>query len=507
MSQNLRELFILIKSMTQNQKRSFTIQCNIIKPNSNLLALFNALKKFEEYDEEKIIQYLLKNGKHKLVDNLASETTVLFNFVLKVLRFITDEKNISYKLENTFREIIILQERGLFGKAQRRMKKLKSDANLYDQKELLSKIYKHECRTKRDANGPNYLDFLEETYKKQHEIGEAKQLEDKLSYFYNQMFYIIRNISILKKSETKEQLAEVETALNKIDIEQYNYFNTKMYYLSSMTIIHHLKSDKKAVFKYLEEIHQIYKSDKNASKTSDFKYIKVLAGYLNFLVIYNQPKEQFLEVLAEIKNIEPNSPEEERIIFSDVCYMEFLYYLKQGNFVRLDNLVPALLKGLKKYDTELELGRKITIWQNLMIYYFFKGDFYLAHVWIKKILLDGKASRRKDLLNISKFFKLLVEYELEKFEEFESLIRKIKKSFKMAKNSNELVNLITQMMNNHYKKAPLIRKDFVTALQQFDKIDQSKNLGLPYDEVKIWLKSKVERKPILEIAIQMLQNK
>ena len=507
MSDNLNELYTLVQSMSQNQKRSFTMHCNIIRTDSNLLALFNVLSKLKEYDEDKVKQHLIKNGKSKLVGNLASETTVLFNFVLKVLRFISDEKNISYKLENTFRDIIRLKEIGLYGKAQRMMKKLKSDANLYDHKELLSKIYKHECRTKRDANDPNYLDFLEETHKKQQKIGKAKQLEDRLSYFYNKIIYIMGNISLLEKSEAKAQLAEVEIALNEIDIEEYNYFNTKMYYSSSMVIIHHIKSDKEAVFKCLEEMHQMYESDKDAGKISDFKHIKVLAGYLNLLVIYNKPKEQFLEILAKIKSIETNSPEEERIIFSDVCYIEFLYYLKQGDFLKLDSLVPALLEGLKKYDTELELGRKITMWYNLMIYYFFIGDFDLAHNWIKKILIDGKASRRKDFLNNSKAFKLLVEYELEKFEEFESLIRKIKKSFKVAKNSNELVNLVTQMMNNHYKKAPLTRKDFETALQKFNEIDKTKNRGLPYDEVEIWLKSKVERKSMVEIAKQIIQKK
>ena len=53
----------------------------------------------------------------------------------------------------------------------------------------------------------------------------------------------------------------------------------------------------------------------------------------------------------------------------------------------------------------------------------------------------------------------------------------------------------------------LTRKDFETALQKFDEIDKTKNRGLPYDEVEIWLKSKVERKSMVEIAKQIIQKK
>ena len=118
----------------------------------------------------------------------------------------------------------------------------------------------------------------------------------------------------------------------------------------------------------------------------------------------------------------------------------------------------------------------------------------------------GKKSRRIDTLNKGKLFELLIHYELDNIALLKSLVKKIKRNFNEVDNSKELVGLLTNLMNNYYKR-PLERKDFEEALEKFNKIDKIKNSDLPYDEIEIWLKSKVEKKTMLEIAEQMLQNK
>ena len=190
--------------------------------------------------------------------------------------------------------------------------------------------------------------------------------------------------------------------------------------------------------------------------------------------------------------------------FGNVYYLEFLYYLRKGDFEKMTNLTPELLDGFEKYEEEMKPERKVTMWYNLMICYFLKGDFTAALHWIeKKLLKDGIKSDREDIVNKCKLFNLLVHYELEDTEDFESLIRKVKHSFKKVDHSKELIYLVTGLMNTHYKKHPLSRKDFDAALKEFDKIDQSKNKSLPYDEIEIWLKSKVERQSMQKIAEQM----
>ena len=519
MSLNLIELHLIIQSMTRSQKRSFTMHVNRNKSNSNALVLFQALNLLEKYDKEHLIFYLQKNNKHKLIQNLTSETANLYNLVLKKFMSLTNRESIDDKMENTFREVIFLQERGLFAKAQRMLKKLKKDAIKHKQNKLLLEISEFERRIKRNANKHKNLDSILEIKKKELEFVEALELDVKfvkleveLRDIYDRIFYLSQNVSGIERNIVRAKLTEIETALNNIDETQCNCFNSKILYLNSKVELYHLKSDKDAVFKCVKKMQQIYESQKNSSKNLDFKFINFLANYLNNIVRYNEPKDQFLAVLRQLKNFETNSPFDEVIQFSNIYYSEFLYYLKQGDFEKMGKLIPALLEGLEKYKNAIELGRQIVIWYNLSIYYFIKEDFDSTHLWIQKILNNGKKSRRIDFYYNGKVFELLIHYELNEIAKvedtdfLESLTEKVRKSFYTAKKSNGLVSLVVKLIKTYCKKMRLEKTDFEVALQQFNKIDKSKNKYLPYDEVGIWLKSKTEGLPMLKIAEQILHN-
>jgi len=506
MSQIAVELHSLIQSMTPNQKRNFTMQCNLNKPDSNSLALFNTLNKINEYDEERLIKYLNKNKKHKLAENLATETTLLFKLILKINRFTSDEKSIAKKLMNTFKDIIFLQERGLFLKSQRMLKKLKNDAHNYDQKTLLLEVCKFERRTSRTTYEHKYLNSIEEINKKEIELTEAILLEQKLRHIYDKVLYLIQKEHELRKDAENELLSKIEEGLKQINKTQCNCFNTKLLYLNSMAEVLQLKSDNDAAFKYLAEMYQVYEKYKHIREILAVPYIKFVNNYLSCMFKCNRSFDQFPELIKRIKNTKTNRPDDAKIKFENTYYLEFLYYINQGDFQQLEKMMPSLLNGLKKYGDKIEIFRKIVIWYNLMVYHFIKEDFKSTNDWIQKILVEGKKTKRVDILNDSRLIQLLVHYESDETDILESLIRKVKRYFKEADNSNELVDLITEMMNAHYRKAHLMKKDFDKALHKFNKIDRAKNKNLPYDEIEIWLKSKVHRQPMLNIAKQIHQK-
>ena len=277
-----------------------------------------------------------------------------------------------------------------------------------------------------------------------------------------------------------------------------------------MAKLYELKSDRETAFKYLSEIKQVYEKYPSASKVSDFQYSKFLANYLNSLVVFNNPPQQFSAMLAEIKSIKIDGAHKAMIHFSNVNYLEFVYWLRQGDFIKMDQLAPELEKGLEKYDTQIELGRKVTMWSNLMIYYFIKQDFNSVHTLIQKILTEGKGSRRKDIFNKAKIFELLINFEMDNTSIFKSLIKKVERSCRDEDNSSkvaELAKFVCRLMNRHYTKAHLTKVDFEEILPVFDKIDQTKNKKMPYDEIKIWLLSKIRRVPMQQIAEQMLRDR
>ena len=506
MSLNISELYVIIQSMTPNQKANFTKYCKVNRSSSNSLILFNALNKLQEYDEEKLIKYLLKKKKNKLVDNLPTQTILLYKLILRIMRFVTDEKNMDDKLWNTFKDAIFLQDQGFSLRPQRMLKKLKKDAIEYDMKTLQWEVYKYERKGAINKSGINSLDSVLEINNRGKALVKAMLLEEELRGIYKQIFYLSRNISAIKKDTVKMILLDVETALNEIDKNQCNCFHTKIYYLGSMMKLYELKSDKEAVFRCIEEMDQVYKVHENASKVSYFKYSNFLSNYLYCLIEYDMPSNQVEKILTKIKSIEPNTLSEEIVQFSNVYHYELFYYLKQGAFEKIEQLIPTLLEEFEKYDDKIELGRKIVMYYNLMIYYFIVADFDSSYVWLQKILDHGKKSGRIEFYHNSQFFELLLHYEFGNTQYLKSLVEKIKRNFKKVEDSKEFVDLIANLMNAHYKM-PLVKKDFELALKKFDKIDKTKNGTFPFDEIKIWLRSKVEKKTMLGIAEEMLQNK
>ena len=502
------ELHSLIQSMTSYEKKSLTIQYN---STGNSMILFNALKNLKEYDEEKLKKYLQKNKKDNLAKNLAKEMTTLWRVILKGLNHTVDPKSIEDRLIRNFKDVKFLHERDCILKSRRMLKKLTKEAEIYDQKELLLQVYRFERKTRRYNYEYRYLNSIGEFNKKEIKLVEAIALEQKLRHIYDHVLYLTQKFGVLRKGSDNKLLVEMETALNKIDRKQCNCFSTEMLYLGSMEMLFQLKSDIDTAFKYMTELYQLYEKYTAIRENAGIKYIKFLTNYLNYFIRYDKPTDKFSEVVARIKSTKLSTPREKTLRFSDTSYIEFSYHLHHGDFTKMEKAIPSLIEGLEKYDDKMNLGRKTAIWYNIMIYYFLKEDFDSADFWIQKIQNDGNKSKRTDTLNKNKLFDLIVNYELGKIQKtdnsirLESLIRTVKRNFKEADNSNELVNLVTQMMTAHCNKAHLSKKDFELALQKFENIDRTKNLYLPYDEIEIWLKSKVKRQPMQKIAEQMLR--
>ena len=512
MSYIAKELHSLIHSMTPSEKKGLTMQHNNSgKPVSNSMVLFNALKKLKKYDEVKLKKDLRKIGRIKLANNLSKEMTILARLVLKAIE--VDDRPIEKKLMIDFSHVKLLHERGASFRSLRKLKKLKKDAEIYDQKELLLQVYRFERETRRLNKEHKYLDNIEELNKKETKLLEAIVLEQKLRHIFDKVFYLVQKFGMLRKDSENKLLAEVEAVLRKVDREQCNCFSTQMLYLGSMEMLHMLKSETDIAFKYMTELYQLFEKHTAIRDYDGVKYIKFLNNYLNYFIIHNKSTDEFSEIVVEMKKVKLRTHEEEVTRFTDIFYIEFRYYLNQGDFEKLEKTLPSLLEGLGKYGDKIKLSDKTAIWYNIMIYYFLKEDFDAANSWIEEVQNNGDKSKRLDLLNNSRLFELLINYELGKIQEsdnakyLEYLIRTIKRNFKDADNSNALVNLITQMMTAHCNKAHLIKKDFNVALKKFKDIDRSQNINLPYDEIWIWLKSKVHRLSMQKIVEQMLRSK
>ena len=342
MSYIAKELHSLIQEMTPYEKKSLTMKYSKPdKPLGNSMILFNRLIKLKKYDEDTLIKYLQKDGKDKLAKNLSKEMTILWRVILKVLSHAAEPKGIEDKLINDFRDVKFLHGRGCIAKFWQMLKKLIKKAEIYDQKDLLLKIYEFERETRRYNKEFRYMDSIEEIYKKETALLEAIVLEKKLRHIFDKVYYLVQKYGVLRKGSDNKLLAEIETALNKIDRKQCKCFSTQLLYLGSMEMLCQLKSDLDTAFNYMTELYQLYEKYTAIRENTGIKYIKFLTNYLNYLIRHNVSTDEFSEVVAKIKNIKLNTRQEEITRFSDTCYIEFSYYLHQGDFTKMENTIPC----------------------------------------------------------------------------------------------------------------------------------------------------------------------
>lgn len=121
------DLFRLIKSLSQGEKRQLKLSALPGTQNQNYLRLFDAIDHQPEYNEAKIKK---KFAGEKFVKHLSSEKNYLQTSLLKLFRNNPEEQK-SHELLMGFAEVEFLTYKGLFDLALDKIRKLTNEAELY----------------------------------------------------------------------------------------------------------------------------------------------------------------------------------------------------------------------------------------------------------------------------------------------------------------------------------------------------------------------------------------
>lgn len=135
------ELFLLIKSLSKNEKKFFTQYVNLYEKRSNpiYLQLFNFLNARETYSEAEVFKKFRDKTFQK---NYAVTRHYLKNLIIKTLRHSELTVREEHDLTVYVLDIKRLMAKGLFGMAKKMIEKLKTDAyadeKFYDVIQLIS---------------------------------------------------------------------------------------------------------------------------------------------------------------------------------------------------------------------------------------------------------------------------------------------------------------------------------------------------------------------------------
>ena len=113
------QLFLLINSMTKQEKRYFRIfSSRHSNEKNNYYTLYQVIDRQKEYDEEAIIKLL---NSHQFVNRLSIAKTRLYDQLLKRLSSFHAQKSIDSELFSTIQSIEILYSRALYKAAWKKL--------------------------------------------------------------------------------------------------------------------------------------------------------------------------------------------------------------------------------------------------------------------------------------------------------------------------------------------------------------------------------------------------
>ncbi len=149
------ELHKLIKSLTKSEKRYFTINAAKIDGNKNYLKLFEIIDSQKEYNEEDAKQKLSKKG---VQERYAITKKYLFDVLIETLINYTSYDTVKYKLQETLKQIEVLESREVFSICLDHIQRAKKLAWRHEYFPELISLNRIEDKVKRKIVGRSYSD-------------------------------------------------------------------------------------------------------------------------------------------------------------------------------------------------------------------------------------------------------------------------------------------------------------------------------------------------------------
>ncbi len=492
------DLFLLVQSLQTDEKqyvRKYLRRGQFDGP-SHGEVLLDALLDQEEYDEQELKGALPP----AIAGNLSYEKHRLMDTLVQALRRYLESKREDLAARNLIAEARIFIERGLFGASGKKLKKARKIALEHELHLLLAEVNLLERqlakRTLRPADHQK-LEALEDEGKQL-----LKQLEDEFSYrsLADQIFRAYRSKTKPRQEDEKEEVISWDQdPLLQAEPKEGTFESRKLYFISLATISHFKEDKFEFRDRYRDVVHLWSQySALQQSRRSDYKI-----NLMNYLQACHAAQDYapFPAVLEQLRALPPKSENERLEDWSGILGTEFLGAINTLNFKRAEELVPELEWGLGKYKNRLPQSRYINTYFNIGIFYFVTNRPKQALFAIAPILDIPRCAQKADICHFCRVFEIILYFESGQ-QRF--LDRFFQVNFNRLKRTGNLFPFERTVLKRLQKMDPvghsLNRDRFRVLYEELVALgEKSSSKPRGFDEVKLWVESKVRGKSMEEV--------
>lgn len=411
------DLFVLIKSLSKQEKRYFKIHASkhIIGSQNKYLRLFDAIDAQKKYNEQSLRK---KFAKEPFVKQIFVIKNYLFELILKTLNAYHSEKNSEARIRSLIQSFDVLFDKGLYEHCAKLLARAQMLAAQSENFPLLIEVL-HKKHQLNKSGSEYYMDEkgIDDL------IGMKKQATEKLANLvqHEGLHDKLQN-RILKKGWYVRKDEEIKSEYG--SIVNSDYFSneslafsdrSRMYYYMNNSIYSYLKGDAAHSYDYSKKLVNMLERSPDVATGYMSEYI----SSLNNLVFTSMRLGNFGEAFAhiqKIKSLRMGSEMLESKLFRAAYLPELIMYNHSQQ-------TQAGLKVSKEIESKLVQYEKYLSRQD--VYYFlynisclnFKaGNFTEASKYLFKITNDPDAQAMSDIQANSRILNLIVKFELEEVD-------------------------------------------------------------------------------------------
>jgi tetratricopeptide (TPR) repeat protein len=499
-----KELFSLIKSMSQTERRFFTLQAGDKRGKLNYLRLFDAIDSLEEYDEKKLAARLKGD---RLLKNLHVEKQFLFENLLKTLRAYHKDASPEMVARNMLADIEILFGRGLLNSCEKKIQACLRFCEKHELPEIKLIALESQKRVLSLTIGTRDYESEDAAVLKQKKDAVA-QISEIISY--QEIEHYIFSLKLKTGRPRKENADPGNFAdhplINRSDLPRTKF--ARLIFHGSRGFYYEFIGDYEKTFE--TRLKQV------ALLESEFEIPRMLNSYiyaLSNLAIISTSLQKYdvaIEALLKLKNIPVNYP----ALASDTLFARTLIRihiygiricLVCGCFSIQEKVVGNIREALDAYGSKMETVRQLQLYLFVAVYCTFSGKPNLALPWVNKILNNLAPDVPREGYCITYILNLIIHYELGNFTTLDSLVKStyrfLAKSGRLYKVETTVLKFLSRTLSKNFDTAHLkiMFEDLYAQLSEITKSPLEAKFLEDLDLLS-WVESKISNKALPDIV-------
>ncbi len=480
-------LFNLIKSLSQSEKRYFKRYANIHSndiSDKKYMQIFDEIEKLDDYDGLLVMRKMGWDSSKK--GHYSEKKNYLYNLILKSLRAYHMDKKVLYELRGYQTDINILLEKGLREEALKRLRKAKKLADKYHYDEIALELSLVERTISRRIATQN----LEEIVKEKRLI--CNQYLNQINSKYELLSCYEPLLLMSKNINGNGDLDEFYKNAQKTYRDSDKSYHSEYYYHLSAAFYYRATGNAEKSYLGWKKLINMMAKESYLIDEDTFRYIGMLNNYLAYCRALGKHQERKDYVRNFEKISDKKLDHTSRVLFFQSYYLsEINYLVGKEAYDKVIELVPAIIKGLKKYGKNLNASLKMTLYFNVCYTYLSLDKYEDAHQWCNNILMM-KSDVREDIQIGARLIEILLHYQFENYTLIESLNRSAKTYFKKKNALTEYHKLVLSYFLKAANTMPSKRKEVLSEFYwQLKRSEKSYTENIFFDSSIFWLKKKI----------------